>query len=178
MRMFDGVALYPVTLLYDGACPVCSLEMDHLRARNTEGRLAFIDIAAPGFDVLAWGATLADMNAQIHAVRPDGTLIVGIEALRVAYRAVGLGWLLAPTGWAPLRPVFDAGYRAFARHRQTVSRLAAPLIDAVRSQRARSMAARMQACAGGRCEPARPGAGAGAGAGRFGQTEQADGSPS
>ena len=176
MRTVDNAALYPLTLLYDGACPVCSLEMDHLRARNADGRLAFINIAVPGFDPLPWGATLAQMNAQIHAVRPDGSLVVGIEALRLAYWAVGLGWLLAPTGWAPLRPVFDAGYRVFARHRQAVSRLAAPLIDVVRSQRSRSTEARMRTCAGGGCEPARPGAGAGTG--RFGQAEEADGSPS
>ena len=174
MKTVDGAALYPLTLLYDGACPVCSLEMDHLRARNANGKLAFVDIAVPGFDALPWGATLAQMNAQIHAVRPDGSLIVGIEALRLAYGAVGLGWLMAPTGWAPLRPAFDAGYRAFARHRQTLSRLAAPLIDGVRSQRARSMEARMRACAGGRCETARPGASAG----RSAQAEEADGSNS
>ena len=41
MKTVDGAALYPLTLLYDGACPVCSLEMEHLRARNANGKLAF-----------------------------------------------------------------------------------------------------------------------------------------
>lgn len=40
---------FPLTLLYDAACPVCALEMDHLRQRNRDGRLAFVDIAAPDF---------------------------------------------------------------------------------------------------------------------------------
>ena len=44
------MSLYPLTLLYDADCPVCSLEMDNLRARDAEGRLVFVDIAAPGFD--------------------------------------------------------------------------------------------------------------------------------
>ena len=29
-------ATYPLTLFYDAACPVCSLEMDHLRERCTD----------------------------------------------------------------------------------------------------------------------------------------------
>ena len=41
---------YPLTLLYDGTCPVCVLEMDNLKARNAEGQLRFINIATPEFD--------------------------------------------------------------------------------------------------------------------------------
>jgi predicted DCC family thiol-disulfide oxidoreductase YuxK len=32
-------------LFYDAACPVCALEMDHLRERCHDGRLRFVDIA-------------------------------------------------------------------------------------------------------------------------------------
>ena len=38
---------FPLTLLYDGACPVCNLEMDNLKARNTAGLLKFVDISVP-----------------------------------------------------------------------------------------------------------------------------------
>jgi predicted DCC family thiol-disulfide oxidoreductase YuxK len=143
---------YPLTLLYDGTCAVCSLEMDHLRARNDAGLLAFVDIAQPGFDPAPYGATWAEMDAVIHGVRPDGSLLRGVEVLRLAYDAVGLGSMLRPTGWGPLRPIADAAYRVFARHRRTISRVAAPLIDAVRAARARRTAQRMQACASGACD--------------------------
>ena len=143
---------YPLTLLYDASCSVCSLEMDHLRSRNAEGLLRFIDITATGFDPAPYGATLAEMNAEIHARRADGQVIRGVQVLRLAYEAVGLGWVLKPTGWAPLRAVSDAGYRLFARHRRTISRLASPLIDAIRAQRARHMAERMRECSGGACD--------------------------
>lgn len=145
-------AIYPLTLLYDGTCAVCSLEMDHLRERNHAGRLVFVDIARPGFDATPYGATREEMDAVIHGQRPDGSLLRGVEVLRLAYAAVGLGWVTAPTGWAPLRPLADAGYRVFARHRRTISRLAAPLIDALRAARARCTARRMQACAKGACD--------------------------
>jgi hypothetical protein len=76
----------------------------------------------------------------------------GVEVLRLAYAAVGLGWVMRPTGWTPLRPLFDAGYRVFARHRRSISRAAAPLIDAVRAARARRTAQRMRDCAAGACD--------------------------
>ena len=143
--------VYPLTLFYDAACPVCSLEMDRLRARNREGRLRFIDISAPGFDPAPHRATAAAMDAEIHGLCADGSMIRGVEVLRHAYAAVGLGWVLRPTGWAPLRPLFDAGYRVFARHRRSISRMAAPLIAGVRAARARRMAARMNACSADAC---------------------------
>ncbi len=143
--------IYPLTLFYDAACPVCSLEMDTLRARDHDGRLVFIDIAAQGFDPTPYGVTLASMNGEIHAQRPDGSLIRGVEVLRLAYAAVGLGWVLRPTGWALLRPLSDAAYRVFACHRRPISHAAAPLIDALRACRARRSAQRMRDCAAGAC---------------------------
>lgn len=145
---------YPLTLLYDATCPVCALEMDHLRERSSGGKLVFVDIAAEGFDPTPYGASYAAMDAEIHGVLPDGSVIKGVEVLRLAYAAAGLGWVLRPTGWAPLRPLFDIGYRVFARHRRRISSAAAPLIDAVRSMRARRTVRRMHECASGACAAA------------------------
>ena len=149
-------ANYPLTLLYDAQCPVCSLEMDHLRERCVDGRLLFVDIAEPGFDAARYGLTHAAVDAEIHGIRTDGSVLKGVEVLRLAYAAAGLGWVMRPTGWAPLRPAFDAGYRLFARHRRRISAVAAPVIDAVRAQRARRVAKAMQACQAGACDVAGP----------------------
>lgn len=111
----------------------------------------FVDIGAEGFDPAPYGASFEAMDAEIHGVLPDGSVIKGVEVLRLAYEAAGLGWVLRPTGWAPLRPLFDMGYRVFARHRRRISRTAAPLIDAVRAMRARRTVQRMHECANGAC---------------------------
>lgn len=145
---------YPLTLLYDAACPVCALEMDHLRSRNQQGLLAFVDIAQPGFEAARYGASLAAMDAEIHGLWADGHMVRGMDALRLAYAAVGLGWVLRPTGVAPLRPLFDTAYSLFARYRRPISRVAAPLIKALRTHRARRMAAAMTTCRQGVCERA------------------------
>jgi len=129
-----------VTVFFDGQCPVCSLEMGHLAARDTAGALTLVDIAAPGFDANAHGFDHDALDAEIHAVKSDGSVLRGMAALRIAYGTVGLGWLLRPTGVAVLRPVFDAAYRVFARHRRPISRTLSPLIRWATAARARRAA--------------------------------------
>jgi predicted DCC family thiol-disulfide oxidoreductase YuxK len=144
-------ASYPLTLLYDGQCPVCSLEMDHLRERSLDGRLVFVDITQPGFEAARYGVSIEALDAALHGLCADGRMLRGMPVLRLAYDAAGLGWALAPSGWPPLRPLFDAGYRVFARHRRAISSVAAPLLDGVRSMRARRTLRRMATCRDGVC---------------------------
>ena len=132
---------YPLKIFYDASCPVCALEMDQLRARDAAGRLELVDMSAPGFDAACHGFAHADLDAAIHAVRPDGTIVRGMPVLRLAYAAAGLGWLVRPTGFGPLRPAFDAAYRVFARNRKAISRALAPAIAAMRTRLGRGRAA-------------------------------------
>jgi predicted DCC family thiol-disulfide oxidoreductase YuxK len=111
-----------LVLLYDGGCPVCALEMHKLRERDKQKQLAFVDITALDFNPARYGATLSDMMVRMHAVRSDGALLTGMEAIRATYAAIGLGWLLAPTRWPLIRPLADWGYAQFARNRMRLSR--------------------------------------------------------
>lgn len=104
-------------ILFDGECPFCRLEVRMLESRNRGGRLIVEDISAPDFDPLRYGTTLSALMGTLHGIHPDGTQTRGMETFRQAYRAVGLGWLLAPTGWPILRPLFDLFYSLFARYR-------------------------------------------------------------
>jgi fatty-acid desaturase/predicted DCC family thiol-disulfide oxidoreductase YuxK len=150
LRPLPGAqSIYPLTLLYDRRCAVCRLEMDELQARDTHSKLRFVDISQDGFDAAAWGATLAELNAVIQARDAQGRAHQGVPALRLAYAAVGRGWLVAPTDWPVLRPLFDVLYAWFARHRYGISRLMSPVIEHIAAARA---ARRMQRCAGGVCE--------------------------
>src|SRR5689334_19553240 len=93
-------------VLYDGACPVCNTEIEIVRRRDRANALRMIDIAALDFDKLAWPVSLAEMNASLHVRKPDGTWLKGMAATRCIYRAIGYGWLLAPTGWPLLSRLF------------------------------------------------------------------------
>jgi predicted DCC family thiol-disulfide oxidoreductase YuxK len=127
---------YPLKIFYDASCPVCALEMDQLGARDKGERLVLVDMSAPRFDARCHGFSHAELDAAIHAMRPDGSVVRGMEVLRLAYAAAGLGWLLRPSAVGPLRPAFDAAYRVFARHRKAISRTLGPAISAVRARRA------------------------------------------
>ena len=90
--------------------------MEALRQRDAAGRLRFQGVRAAGFSVPA-GTTLDHMLTSLHGRTADDRLVVGVESLRLAYRAVGLGWLAAPTAWPLLRGPSERAYLWFARHR-------------------------------------------------------------
>jgi predicted DCC family thiol-disulfide oxidoreductase YuxK len=109
-------------LLYDGECPFCVREVRWLQRRNRENQLAFEDISSPGFNPAPLGLTREELLGVIHGVFPDGRVVKGVEAFRQAYRAVGLGWLIAPTGWPVLKWVSNGLYALFARYRIPLGR--------------------------------------------------------
>jgi predicted DCC family thiol-disulfide oxidoreductase YuxK len=111
------------TLLYDSECPFCKLEVEWLQRRDRAGRLGAIDIAADEFDAAEFGLSADDVHARLHGVRADGTVVEGMAAIRAAWSAAGLGWVMAPTAWPVLRWFADLGYVAFARYRVPLGRL-------------------------------------------------------
>jgi predicted DCC family thiol-disulfide oxidoreductase YuxK len=110
------------TMFYDGLCPLCSREVNFLRKRNGENLLTLIDTAAVDFKAEQWGLPEVP-DRIIHGALPDGRLVSGVEVFRRAYAAVGLGWMLAPTGWPGLRWIADRAYVIFARYRKSLGRL-------------------------------------------------------
>lgn len=106
-----------LTLLYDGACPICQKEVAWLKRLNTAQKIAFQDINASDFYAEQQGLSHKELMAEIHAKKANGQLIKGMPVFRTLYQAVGLGWLLAPTGWPLLRPLFEWLYQYFAQHR-------------------------------------------------------------
>lgn len=71
-------------LLYDGECPLCRREARFLARRNCNGRLAFEDITAPGFDALVYGTTREELMGVIHGVFPDGRIVKKMAVFREA----------------------------------------------------------------------------------------------
>jgi predicted DCC family thiol-disulfide oxidoreductase YuxK len=110
-------------VLYDGECPFCRLEARWLGHLGRSGRLLLEDIAEPNFDPTRYNVTLPDLMGSLHGIFPDGRKTKGMETFRQAYRAVGLGWLFAPTGWPVLHVLFDFLYTMFARYRVKMGRL-------------------------------------------------------
>ena len=110
-------------LFYDGACPICIQEVRGLMRMNKQGKLAFQDINAASFKPEDFQLSHAELMAEIHGLKASGELIKGMPVFRELYSAVGLGWLLAPTTWPVLKPVFDYLYQVFAKNRSKLGRL-------------------------------------------------------
>jgi predicted DCC family thiol-disulfide oxidoreductase YuxK len=116
-----------LTLLYDGACPLCCREVVALRRRDQahngdRRRLAFVDIDATDYDPAAHaGIDYRQAMGRIHAIDADGEVVRDLAVFREAYALVGLGWLLAPTGWPLLNGPATAAYTLWARWRLRVT---------------------------------------------------------
>ena len=73
-----------LTLLYDGACPLCLREVKFLKRRDLHGRLAFVDIDQDTYDPAQWkGIGYREAMARIHAIRADGEVL---QVLSLALR--------------------------------------------------------------------------------------------
>jgi predicted DCC family thiol-disulfide oxidoreductase YuxK len=127
----DLVTAWRFKMLYDGECPLCVREVRFLQRHNRHGWLAFEDIAAPGFDPAIYGTTREELMGVIHGVFPDGRLVKKVPVFREAYRAIGWGWLVAPTAWPGLRWLTDLGYEWFARHRIGIGKFFGRKCDSV-----------------------------------------------
>jgi predicted DCC family thiol-disulfide oxidoreductase YuxK len=112
---------FPMTIYYESSCPLCNAEMKNLMLRNDKGLLKFADVCAPGF-IGPRTVSREELLELIHATKSDGSIIKGVEVFRLAYRAVGLGWVVAPTGWSIFRTVADRLYAVVARNRHRIPR--------------------------------------------------------
>ncbi|MCS6289907.1 MAG: DUF393 domain-containing protein [Nitrospira sp.] len=87
------MAVYPLTVFYDGACPICAREMALMKRLDRTRRLTLLDFSPAGFDAAPTGLAAADLSAVLHAQWADGTVITGIDVFRAMWEAVGLGLL-------------------------------------------------------------------------------------
>ena len=106
-----------VEVFFDNDCPLCRREVDFLRRRDKQGKIAFTDIAAQDFRAADYGKSQDDLMAEIHGRLPDGTWIVGVEVFRRMYDAVGFGPVVSLTRLPIVRGMLDFAYAAFAKRR-------------------------------------------------------------
>jgi len=132
----NSKAPWPLTLYYDGDCPLCAREIALLRRRAAPEHLQLVDISAATFDADALGLSHQAMQARLHAHFADGQWLTGLDATLWSWRAAGLGRWAAPLTWRPLRPVLELGYRLFCRLRPHLEWLPHP--DASRRCRSNS----------------------------------------
>ena len=108
---------YPLTVFYDGACPICAREIALMRWMDRHGRLAFCDFSSAAYDAASTGLAVADLSAVIHARWADGRVITAVEVFRGMWEAVGLRSLARLSRLSFVEPLIVKAYRWFATNR-------------------------------------------------------------
>lgn len=117
---------WPLTLYFDGDCPLCAQEIKLLRKQAAPERLRFVDISDEEFQPEPLGFTFAQMQNLLHARFEDGSWVTGLDATLWSWRAVGLGAWAAPLSWRWARPLLNIAYRLFCRWRPHLAWLPHP----------------------------------------------------
>ena len=116
----------PLTVYFDGSCPLCTAETSALKACDHDGALRMVDCSAPTFadvDVTAAGIQHGELLRIIHARDADGRWLRGVEVFEAMYRIAGFEAMARIWANPRLRPLWDRGYPWVARNRMLLSRL-------------------------------------------------------
>lgn len=109
-----------LTVFYDGRCPICRREMLLDQQYDIHGRIDGVDLHAAPERLAALGIKQEEAMRLMHAVREDGSLIIGLPAIRAKYRLFerpGLNALVSLSELPLLRGMLDQAYVWFARNR-------------------------------------------------------------
>jgi predicted DCC family thiol-disulfide oxidoreductase YuxK len=118
----------PLTVLYDGSCPLCRREIAvyrGLQPLQAAAPVCFADVSDAAVPVPP-GTTRPQLLARFHVRRGDGELLSGAAAFLALWAALpGWRWL----AWLGRVPgaawTMERGYRAFLRWRPALQRWAA-----------------------------------------------------
>jgi len=116
----------PVTMYYDGACPVCSREVSLYRKLDREGAIRWHDVSASEGDLGNDGVNQADALSVLHARLRDGRLVTGVAAfIAVWERLPGFKLFTRLARWRPINWMLETGYAWYAPRRKRVTQLLA-----------------------------------------------------
>jgi predicted DCC family thiol-disulfide oxidoreductase YuxK len=112
-----------LTVLYDGACPLCRAEIGVYRGLPSDTPLCFADVSAQG-QALPAGLSREQLLARFHVQHADGRVESGARAF-LALWATLPGWRwLARLGRLPGVPtLMEGAYRAFLVFRPALQRV-------------------------------------------------------
>ena len=108
---------YPLTVFFDGACPICDREIALMKRLDRRRQLEFCDFSAQEYNAVSIGFTAADLATVIHARWADGRVITGIEVFRAMWEAVGLRFLAKLSRLSVVEPLVLKAHAWFARNR-------------------------------------------------------------
>jgi len=110
-----------LTVLYDGACPLCRREIAHVQGlaqRRSDSALCFLDISQHTDATAAFADDRAALLARFHVQRADGSRLDGAAAFVAMWgRLPGWRWLARLARLPGMLHVLEVAYRGFLKLR-------------------------------------------------------------
>ena len=121
----------PLTVLYDGACPLCRREIGvyrDLQPLHSDSQVCFADVSDAAISLptaLPPGTTREQLLARFHVRGRDGVLLSGAQAFLALWAALpGWRWLALAGRLPGAAWLMERGYRFFLRWRPMLQRWA------------------------------------------------------
>lgn len=117
-----------LTVLYDGACPLCRREIAHVKGlaeRQGDSGLCFADISHSTEGDTRSAAERAALLARFHVQRADGSRLDGAAAFVAMWRRLpGWRWLARLARLPGILPLLELAYQGFLVLRPLLQRVA------------------------------------------------------
>ncbi len=114
--------MHELTIFFDGACPLCLKEMQHLYRADGLQKICFVDINTEVFEAQYPDIDKESANKILHGKLADGSLILGLDVTCKAWNLVGKGRWISFLRWPIIKPMADLAYLLFAKYRYPISR--------------------------------------------------------
>jgi predicted DCC family thiol-disulfide oxidoreductase YuxK len=107
-------------VLYDGSCPICTLEINQYKKIAPEGQINWVDVSASDF-IPPLGQSKELLMKRFHAIKPNGDLVSGAAAFVHVWEQLP-GWRkLASIAKIPrAMDIMDFGYEKFLKIRPNI----------------------------------------------------------
>lgn len=116
------------TLYFDGACHLCSREIETYRRQDRNHRLEFVDISLPNFDARSVGLDPVQVNKHFHVRLANGVIVTGADAFIEVWKILPQWRVMASLANRPwIRRLMQSSYAVFAEVRPLLPKRKADL---------------------------------------------------
>lgn len=116
-----------LTVLYDGECPICAKEISHLKKKDKQKNVDFVDIASEKYQSKDFcNIEYLDAMKQMHAIEGNEKILQGLDVFTELYVRCGYPFLSILLQLPVLRNVFKYLYKIFAKYRLFLTRRRIP----------------------------------------------------
>ena len=108
-------------VFFDGRCPLCVIEIEHLQRLNSERKLSFEDIFHASFAQRFPHINLQSAEAILHGQLASGKIIKALDVTYLAWSLVGKRRWVAVLRWPIIGRLANICYSIFAKHRKKIT---------------------------------------------------------